>query len=1028
MDKKILSLIAITVLVCSISFVNAVTIDYNFGNGSDGNLIFTTSTKSYGNLSSPSDYNVSDNTLYLNLNRKYQFYNFVIGSGTTVTTTNSTGAVLYIMAQNDLNVSGSIVLNNILNNGTISSTFDGINAPSVASGGNGGMAIIRGTFETIYGGSGGNNGYGFGGGGGGGDAGDNGGSAYGNGADGRDGCSPIGSVGSIASIISSPEGFSGASPSASIGCSVGGNGAVQTAGNPETTVYGGVSSNSYGGNASIGSASGTYCPNNCFYAVGGAGGTGGLAGKSGVNLMLYGKKVLFNGSCNLSGTNGGSGGNGSNGLKQTDFGSVAVGGGGGGGGGGGNSGSLYIYYYNLISNTGTKTLSKGTGGAGGTGGVGIIVESMFNVNRSSDNGSSGTDGSDGSEILLNLESIPPNTSISVYQTPYLGESRITFVCTDNFGCKKVYYKINNVGEFKTLTYDVDTNYFDYDVSGVHNIAYYSEDNSGNFEDIKYFDFNTYGSLQFRTFDQNAIADIDGVTINVDGTDYNAIANSWFAYDLEGITTNTTKTFTFSKTGYANAIYQIDVNEFYDQPEDYFDISLAPTSLSSAVPFKFYKPDGVTLYSNVYAELINTSLDRRIGRIKTNSLGEASFNMIKTDNNYNQILNNGEVTYNPVALTILYPKDEQSQTDITGNWKARTSINYVYSDNNIPDSTSKTIYLQPNTKYAHKISIQDIAENYFERTWDLLYTGNPLTDILQPYLIDADDGTAVTFVFQNPKRDSIENVIVNIYDNILGERTLVTSGSSDITGNALFFLIANKTYELEFIYNGVTILSTTNYTVTTNKVYWTIDLTGQEIKKIDQSYFNIRWTPFVDYISSDTLNLGYVATGKNINYTSVNFYTLNTDGTKTITHTYQKNCTTPCTVSVPLTDVNISSGNIYADANIYSDSNTIYFTYTKRWSAGTEKSINTQNLFINARRSFGCSIDTAIPCPLTNITAVVIMILVLGGIVFKFNFSNPKGLLVIGLGILGVFTYLGWFWWIPLVLMIIGSIFYLRGDN
>lgn len=584
----------------------------------------------------------------------------------------------------------------------------------------------------------------------------------------------------------------------------------------------------------------------------------------------------------------------------------------------------------------------------------------------------------------------------------------------------VYYNISN---------NLDKNYNLYITQkGINNIKYYSTDYNGNTEIIKYFDFNTYGSLQFRTFDQNAISDIDGVTINVDGVDYNAIANSWFAYDLQGITTNTTKTFTFSKTGYSSAIYQIDVNEFYDQPDDYFDISLAPTSLSSTVPFKFYKPDGVTLYSNVYAELQTTGLGRRIGRIKTNSLGEASFNMIKTDNNYNQILNNGEVTYNPVALTILYPKDEQSQTDITGNWKARTSINYVYSDNNIPDSTSKTIYLQPNTKYAHKISIQDIAENYFERTWDLLYTGNPLTDILQPYLIDADDGTAVTFVFQNPKRDSIENVIVNIYDNILGERTLVTSGSSDITGNALFFLIANKTYELEFIYNGVTILSTTNYTVTTNKVYWTIDLTGQDIKKIDQSYFNIRWTPFVDYISSDTLNLGYVATGKNINYTSVNFYKLNTDGTKTITHTYQKNCTTPCTVSVPLTDVNISSGNIYADANIYSDSNTVYFTYTKRWSAGTEKSINTQNLFINARRSFGCSIDTDIPCPLTNITAVVIMILVLGGIVFKFNFSNPKGLLVIGLGILGVFTYLGWFWWIPLVLMIIGSIFYLRGDN
>ena len=114
------------------------------------------------------------------------------------------------------------------------------------------------------------------------------------------------------------------------------------------------------------------------------------------------------------------------------------------------------------------------------------------------------------------------------------------------------------------------------------------------------------------------------------------------------------------------------------------------------------------------------------------------------------MNNGEYIYEPVKLEVFYPKDEKSLTNIDGNWKLRTSINYIYSDPNIPDLTNKTIYLLPNTKYPHKITVQDVAETYFERTWDLSYLGNPLTDTLQPYLIDADDGTPVTFVFQDPK--------------------------------------------------------------------------------------------------------------------------------------------------------------------------------------------------------------------------------------------------------------------------------------
>ena len=85
-------------------------IDY-FGNGADGEFIFTTETKSYGNLVLGSDYQVSGNTVYLALNRAFNFTNFTVGTGMTIKPLNSSGAVLFIRTLENYIMNGTYTLN-----------------------------------------------------------------------------------------------------------------------------------------------------------------------------------------------------------------------------------------------------------------------------------------------------------------------------------------------------------------------------------------------------------------------------------------------------------------------------------------------------------------------------------------------------------------------------------------------------------------------------------------------------------------------------------------------------------------------------------------------------------------------------------------------------------------------------------------------------------------------------------------------------------------------------------------------------
>jgi len=381
----------VTVATLQITLTNATTVT-GFGDGSDGALEFTTTTKTYGNLVNGTDYNITGNILYLNLNRTYQFTNFTLGAGTTLKANNGTvGVVIAIMSQDQLNIFGTVSLtSDLAGNGTISQnatwsygtdtlSFAGVNYTSSKS-------------STL----------GFGAGGKGGDC--NTGSYSGTGGAGAvGGASPGGSVaGPNCGINSGSNGNAGNADSG------GGSGACGRENNANRAI-GGTGAAAYaggGGSGDINGSVGDVC-------AGGGGGAGGSAGKSGIHFYAYTKNLNFTGAIDTSGTAGGNLSNdpvwngGSGWAYPLGY---AYGGAGGTGGSGGNAGNIKLTYSSSYSGAGTNITKGGARGEAGWGGNGRLDGTTNAAYR----GAFGYNGSAGYEGTINITATAAYTSLPVY--------------------------------------------------------------------------------------------------------------------------------------------------------------------------------------------------------------------------------------------------------------------------------------------------------------------------------------------------------------------------------------------------------------------------------------------------------------------------------------------------------------------------------------------------------------------------------------------------------------------------------------
>lgn len=341
------------------------------GDGALGVVKFNASdgtADTFGNMVDGVDYSNTSNTLtLLKLNHEYNFSSFELGAGMTLTTTDTSGSVLYLRSQSHIIIDGTVNLDDILT--TVSSYTDShgrvFPTQSFAQGGaGGGGGEACSNSAGCEGGNGGSASSGYGGGGGGGGA-----YAEETGLEDRDAVGGNGAIGSA----SSPTGGSGGACPTTDDSTNGGNGGTGGGGGGACAQVdgsadpnggnGGTTGN--GANGNDGGASSTYGASG-----GGGGGGGGQRGSTyGIHFYMEANYIDGDGGTyDLTGTAGGVGGNGGDGQanhQDADYCASAGGGGGGGGGGGTGAGSIYYIYGSVTEGTGTESLTGGAGGSGG---------------------------------------------------------------------------------------------------------------------------------------------------------------------------------------------------------------------------------------------------------------------------------------------------------------------------------------------------------------------------------------------------------------------------------------------------------------------------------------------------------------------------------------------------------------------------------------------------------------------------------------------------------------------------------------
>lgn len=320
-----------------------------FGNGSDGALIVNSGTRN------------------LSLNRKYQFTSVYVAVGAILSTNSTTGAVLYITAQESITIDGNIDVSNKVNRGDNSwaVTIDGVTyeSPGVANG-------ARWSGQAVN-----SNGYGSGGAGLG-----NAGGATGGGSS-TGGASPSGG----ATRTTGNRTSNGTTTNHGLAGSQSGGGS----GGAHNTVFGmdyyyggsvwatgGAGASSHGGNGANGAssiaiqgASNNPSAAGASASGGGGGGGGGFAGRAGVKVILKAPTITVNGKIITRGTNGGNGGNGGrmshNGAWTNYWGNPGL------GGGGGRGGRIELYYADSYAFDPVNISQEGgSGGYAGYGGEG----------------------------------------------------------------------------------------------------------------------------------------------------------------------------------------------------------------------------------------------------------------------------------------------------------------------------------------------------------------------------------------------------------------------------------------------------------------------------------------------------------------------------------------------------------------------------------------------------------------------------------------------------------------------------------
>lgn len=813
-----------------------------FGDGHDGSFYFTTISNSFSNMTLGIDYDIAGSTIYLRLDRVYQFSNFYLGPGTTLSTLNTTGAVLYLMVKDNMTVEGNIDLSNRLvagnaNNVTFSYLGDSIATPGTGEGGdNSGYPPA----------------YGFGAGGF---------TLYVTDASGLGGACDLPTKANIngGGLPFGPGGTAGSASvvrtSGSIGtvyasCGVGIDGNNSKGGGGSGTAKLRLNSGSFSGctvtvNANGGSAGSNYglaggdsggfygktgsCTGAWTYSrfSSGGGGSGGTAGKSGINLWIKSNAINITDSSSiyLQGTAGGNGGNGGKGYIITpNYGSQP-----GAGGGGGNAGSLNIFYGILLSyNSSNVNVSGGKEGVQGL---------WFDSSSYVDNGvgSGATPGTSGTVnvqraggIYITLNS-PTNGSTVV--TPSLLNFNVTLDSYQVTSTNATFYLWNSTGLVKTQT-----------IGGwgasVINVLFNA----------------TSAELPDENYKWNVLA-----------CSSPAIWNGGLCGWANENYTFSTFSVQFGTPAYNNVTYEM-MNETYTMNAS----STGFVNLSATLVW-----DNVEYNATITGSLTNPTFSSTIW-IPVGS-GEKSYHWhvlyggtLKESSSYNVTVNPSlfsicNSTNNVTYFNITY-RDEISLAFIkasvqTSTWLYNITFSpyqktYTYS--NLTEYFSHAYCFDPASQsiVIPTASYRITSAGYAPKTWpfrNLPLTNSSANQIL--YLISlTDSGTSpVTFQVINTQTSGAQdNARVRVSRDISGVPTVLNDGWTDAAGTISYFMSPITPYTIEVSKPGCT---TGLFTITPTNSLYTLAISCSNTNNLSSQVSQLEGVIFSRGPSVGTINPG-----------------------------------------------------------------------------------------------------------------------------------------------------------------------------
>ena len=281
-----------------------------------------------------------------------------------------------------------------------------------------------------------------------------------------------------------------------------------------------------------------------------------------------------------------------------------------------------------------------------------------------------------------------------------------------------------------------------------------------------------------------------------------------------------------------------------------------------------------------------------------------------------------------------------------------------------------------------------------------------TYTIQPYLMSKDEAITPTIKVIDQLNRTLDDTLVVISKYINGQLTVVESPTTDSSGTVTWSAYPSDKYYIRLTYQGVDYPSQNTYYIlkpTTSITYYIkIDLSTTVIPslftkvKLDWGDTLDNYATFEDAISITDANLSWNTTG---GVTSYYLYLLQDNNI--IDYTYvSSNIANPETINHTFNSSGLDIYRQRATIKIITvdSSGDMIYEFKKTITIG--RRTNPLTFFKNAKNDMGQPMSVVVAI---LITAILVAILTMSGVPLEKN-----GVLVVGIVILGLFMWIGWF--------------------